>query len=194
MVNGRSAEKLSQKGPRDLTMNAAEFVLLKPDETRLGKTLNIIGDQVLVKLSGQDTAGQFAVMFGVTPPKAGPPLHRHSREDEAFCVLEGEFLFEVDGKQFHAGPGTFAFLPRGTAHTFQNVTDKPGKLLILVQPAGAENFFVEIDAAMRGMSEPEMSLLAPIFQEFGMELLGPPIGARTAGGEHDQASGKRATP
>jgi quercetin dioxygenase-like cupin family protein len=168
-----------------MTMNAAEFVLLKPDETRLGKPLNIIGDQVLIKLDSRDTAGQFAVMFVVTPPKAGPPLHRHSREDEAFCVLEGEFLFEVDGKQFRGGPGTFAFLPRGTAHTFQNVADKPGKLLILVQPAGIENFFADIDVAMRGMTEPDMAVLVPIFQKFGMELLGPPIGARGAAGGLD---------
>jgi quercetin dioxygenase-like cupin family protein len=175
-------------------MNAAEFVLLKPEETRRGNPLNILGDQVLIKLGGQDTAGQFAVMFGVTPPKAGPPLHRHSREDEAFCVLEGEFLFEVDGEQFHAGPGSFAFLPRGTVHTFQNVTDKPGKLLILVQPAGAENFFAEIDAAMRGMSEPDTAVLLPIFHKFGMELMGPPLGARNEVGRHGDAPNKGATP
>jgi quercetin dioxygenase-like cupin family protein len=176
-----------------MAMNASEFVLLKPDESRLGNPLNIIGDQVLIKLGGRDTAGQFAVMFGVTPPNAGPPLHRHTREDEAFCVLEGEFLFEVDGKQFRGGPGTFAFLPRGTAHTFQNVTDKPGKLLILTQPAGIEDFFVEIDGAMRGMTEPEMSVLVPIFQKFGMELLGPPIGARGADRAHDAGPSKGAT-
>jgi quercetin dioxygenase-like cupin family protein len=161
-------------------MNAAEFVLLKPDETRRGNPLNILGDQVLLKLGGRDSARQLTVMLGITPPKAGPPLHRHSREDESFYVLEGEYLFEVDGKQFHAGPGTFAFLPRGTAHTFQNVTDKPAKLLIVTQPAGVENFFVEVDAAMRGMTEPDTSVLLPIFHKYGMELLGPPLAARTA--------------
>jgi quercetin dioxygenase-like cupin family protein len=165
-----------------MTMNAAEMVLLKPGESRLENPLDILGDQVLLKLGGRDTAGQLTVMMGITPPKAGPPLHRHSREDESFYVLEGEYLFEVDGKQFHAGPGTFAFLPRGTAHTFQNVTDKPAKLLIITQPAGVENFFVEVDAAMRGMTEPDMSVLLPIFSKFGMELLGPPIAARAAAG------------
>ncbi len=163
-------------------MNAAEMVLLKPGESGLENPLDILGDQVLLKLGGRDTAGQLTVMMGITPPKAGPPLHRHSREDESFYVLEGEYLFEVDGKQFHAGPGTFAFLPRGTAHTFQNVTDKPAKLLIITQPAGVENFFVEVDAAMRGMTEPDMSVLLPIFSKFGMELLGPPIAARAAAG------------
>lgn len=163
-------------------MNAPELVLLKPGETRLENPLNILGDQVLLKLGGRDTAGQLTVMMGITPPKAGPPLHRHSREDESFYVLEGEYLFEVDGKQFHAGPGTFAFLPRGTAHTFQNVTDTPAKLLIITQPAGVEDFFVEVDAAMRGMTEPDMAVLLPIFHKFGMELVGPPIAARAAAG------------
>jgi quercetin dioxygenase-like cupin family protein len=163
-----------------MTMNATEMVLLKSGETRLESPLDILGDQVLLKLGSRDSAGQLTVMIGITPPKAGPPLHRHSREDESFYVLEGEYLFEVDGKQFHAGPGTFAFLPRGTAHTFQNVTDKPAKLLIVTQPAGIESFFVDIDAAMHGMTEPDMTVLLPIFHKFGMELLGPPLGARGA--------------
>jgi quercetin dioxygenase-like cupin family protein len=165
-----------------MTMNAAEMVLLKPEESRLEKPLDILGDQVLLKLGGRDSAGQLTVMLGITPPKAGPPLHRHSREDESFYVLEGEYLFEVDGKQFHAGPGTFAFLPRGTVHTFQNVTDKPAKLLIVTQPAGIENFFVEIDGALRGQSEPDMAVIVPIFSKYGMELMGPPLAARTSAG------------
>jgi quercetin dioxygenase-like cupin family protein len=163
-------------------MNAAELVLLKPGESRLENPLDILGDLVLIKLGGRDTAGQLTVMMGITPPKAGPPLHRHSREDESFYVLEGEYLFEVDGKQFHAGPGTFAFLPRGTVHAFQNVTDKPAKLLIITQPAGVEDFFVEVAGAMRGMAEPDVSVLLPIFHKFGMEFMGPPIGARAAAG------------
>jgi quercetin dioxygenase-like cupin family protein len=164
-------------------MKTAEMVLLNPGESRLESPLDILGDQVLLKLGGRDSSGQLSIMMGITPPKAGPPLHRHSREDESFYVLEGEYLFEVDGKQFHAGPGTFAFLPRGTAHTFQNVTDKPAKLLIVTQPAGVENFFVEVDVAMRGMTEPDMAVLLPIFQKFGMELLGPQLEGRTEAGQ-----------
>jgi mannose-6-phosphate isomerase-like protein (cupin superfamily) len=74
--------------------------------TRLENPLDILGDQVLLKLGGRESVGQLTVTMGITPPNAGPPLHRHSREDESFYVLEGEYLFEVDGKQFHAGPGT----------------------------------------------------------------------------------------
>ncbi len=153
-----------------------ETLFLKSGETCLEGPLNLLGDEVLVKLGGQ--FAQLTVMLSTTEPKVGPPLHRHSREDEAFFVLEGNFLFEADGKQTHAGPGCFMFLPRGTAHTFQNVGETPGKMLILTQPAGVENFFSEIDRATRGMKEVDRNVLLPIFAKYGMELLGPPIGAR----------------
>jgi quercetin dioxygenase-like cupin family protein len=119
-------------------MNAvAQF--LKKDETCLDGPLNILGDGLIVKLGGE--SGAMTAMLGITPPKAGPPLHRHSREDESFFVLEGDYLFETDGKQNRAGPGDFVFLPRGTAHTFQNVGETEGRMLITAQPAGVERFF-----------------------------------------------------
>jgi quercetin dioxygenase-like cupin family protein len=153
-----------------------EPLFLRTGETCLEGPLNLLGDEVVVKLGG--TSAQMTVMLSTTAPKVGPPLHRHSREDEAFFVLEGTFLFEADGKQTHAGPGCFMFLPCGTAHAFQNVGETPGKMLILAQPAGVENFFSEIDRAMRDMKEVDMNVLLPIFAKYGMEFLGPPIGAR----------------
>jgi quercetin dioxygenase-like cupin family protein len=76
-----------------------QSLLLKPRETRSTGPLNIFGDLVFVKLGGDDTDGNYAIMKTVTPPQGGPPLHRHRREDESFYVLEGEYVFEVDGKE-----------------------------------------------------------------------------------------------
>jgi quercetin dioxygenase-like cupin family protein len=154
----------------------AQPLFLKAGESCLEGPLNLLGDEVVVKLGGE--SAPMTVMLSTTAPKVGPPLHRHSREDEAFFVLEGNFLFEADGKQTHAGPGCFIFLPRGTAHAFQNVGETLGKLLILAQPAGVEKFFSEIDRAARDMKGVDMNVLLPIFAKYGMEFLGPPIGAR----------------
>jgi quercetin dioxygenase-like cupin family protein len=154
----------------------AKPVFLKAEETCLDGPLNILGDGLIVKLGAK--SGPMTVMLSITPPKVGPPLHRHSREDEAFFVIEGEYLFEADGKQTRGGPGSFVFLPRGTAHAFQNVGDTPAKMLIMAQPAGIEDFFGEIDRATRDKTEVDMKLLLPIFAKHGMEFLGPPIGAR----------------
>jgi len=155
-----------------------QSVSLKPGETRGARPLDIFGDRLFIKLGGTDTDGNYAVMEGVTQPQCGPPLHRHGREDESFYVLEGEFVFEVDGKEIPAGPGCSIFAPRGTAHAFQNVGNGPGRVLVIVQPAGLDAFFTEVDNAAHGMREPDLSVVLPLFEKYGLELLGPPMHAR----------------
>ena len=75
------------------------------------------------------------------PPGHEAPSHIHHREDEAFYILEGDFEVECDGQTCHAGPGTFALLPRGLPHRFQNLSGKPGKVLCVPSPGGVEEFF-----------------------------------------------------
>src|SRR5690242_15765455 len=101
--------------------------IVKTDEVRGKAPLEIYGDQVRLKLDGNDTGGAYAIFEGIVKPNWGPPLHRHTREDESFYVLEGDFLFEVDGQRFPVGPGTVVYAPKGTAHTFQNVGTKTGR-------------------------------------------------------------------
>jgi quercetin dioxygenase-like cupin family protein len=163
-----------------MTKSIAEALVVQSGETRLENPLDIFGDHMLLKLTGRDTAGQLTVMLSAILPNAGPPLHKHSREDESFYVLEGEFVFESDGKRFRAGQGCFVSLARGTVHTFQNVSGKLGKLLILAQPAGVEDFFVELDQATQGTKEPDIAALSRIFAKYGLEFMGPPIAARPA--------------
>ena len=159
-------------------MNTIAPMLLTAEETRTAAPLNIFGNQIRVKLAGADTDGNWAIMEDQAQPQAGPPLHRHSREDEWFYVLEGEYLFEVDGVQMRTCAGGSVYAPRGTAHTFQNVGATPGRMLVAVQPAGLDAFFADLDSAMRDMREPDMSVIAPVFAKHGIELLGPPLAAR----------------
>jgi quercetin dioxygenase-like cupin family protein len=159
-------------------MSTKQTVVVRCGETRGAEPLYILGETMLVKLSSADTDGSYAIMENVTPPQGGPPLHRHGREDESFYVIEGEFLFEVDGKQMRASTGCTVFAPKGTVHTFQNIGEKDGRLLVIVQPAGLDLFFEELSGAMRGIAQPEMSKIVPIAHKYGLELLGPPLRAR----------------
>jgi hypothetical protein len=59
------------------------------------------------------------VLEGVAQPSSGPPLHVHHREDEAFYVVEGKFLFEYADIRVEGGPATYVFLPRDIPHCFQ---------------------------------------------------------------------------
>jgi len=159
-------------------MTTKKTVVVRNGETEGAEPLMIFGETMLVKLSGTDTEGSYAILENYTPPQAGPPLHRHSREDESFYIIEGEFLSEVDGTQLRASAGDALFAPRGTVHAFQNVGTEMGRMLVVVQPAGLELFFEEVSTATRGMQQPEMGVLLPIAQKHGLEVLGPPLGHR----------------
>jgi hypothetical protein len=51
-------------------------------------------------------------------------------------------------------------------------------MLVIVQPAGLDAFLIDLDSATRGMREPDLSVVVPIFHKHGLELLAPPLGAR----------------
>src|SRR5258708_29262236 len=48
----------------------------------------------------QDTNGAFCLVEATLAPGNEPPPHEHSREDELFCVLEGEFDVYVGKEAF----------------------------------------------------------------------------------------------
>lgn len=96
-------------------------------------------------------------------------------------MISGTALFESDGEQFPVGPGDFAFLPKGSLHTFLAGTDAPFHCLVITVPAGFEDFAAEAGsaAARRELPEPEPidgAALAEVAARHGIELLGPPLG------------------
>jgi quercetin dioxygenase-like cupin family protein len=146
-------------------------------ECRTPRPLDILGEPTLIKLAGADTGDRFSVIETESLPMRGPPLHRHTREDEWFFVLEGEVTFQVDGVRTQAGPGVSAFLPRGTAHTYQNFSSRHARLLVMVTPAGFDRFFMDLDALTRGQAQPDFAKVERLMNDYGLELVGPPLTA-----------------
>ena len=62
-----------------------------------GPTLDVLGVTHSYKVMASDTDRQFSVWESIVPPGCGAPAHTHTREDEAFYVLSGEVLVEVEG-------------------------------------------------------------------------------------------------
>jgi len=145
-----------------------------------GQPIHVVGDEVTIKISTRDTDGAFAVFEGITQPLQGPPLHRHLTEDEWWYILEGEFKFEVDGREISASAGATVFAPRGSAHTFQNVGAAAGRMLTTVVPGGLDIFFAELETVAPRGSVPDPATMVPVFERHNLELLGPPLGARSA--------------
>ena len=105
------------------------------------------------KLSSELTHGAFALAEQLLPKGSAPPVHRHTREDEAWVVLDGEVTFVLEGEGHPAGPGTCVFGPRGRAHTFV-VRSNTARLLVLMTPGGGEEFFRRTGHAAPAMTLP----------------------------------------
>jgi len=147
--------------------------LVRAGKSTLSEPLNVYGSLMYPKVTGKDTGGRYAVLENTVPALSGPPLHVHHMEDESFFVLEGSFVFKVGDQLLDANQGDFLVAPKHTPHCFQNVGTEPGRLLIMVEPAGLEVFFEEI-AAVAGPPDP--AKLVSVFHKHGLELLGPPLG------------------
>ncbi len=94
---------------------------------------------------GEETGGAFTLFEEATAPGDSALPHLHHEEDQAFYVLQGEHEFVCDGRTFGAEAGSFVYVPRGVVHSFANVGETDGRLLIFSTPAGGtESFFFEV--------------------------------------------------
>jgi quercetin dioxygenase-like cupin family protein len=135
-----------------------------------------IGLELAVRLPQSASDGSLVILETINAPGFGPPLHRHP-ETEIFRVLEGEYLYEVDGKRFHAAPGDLVTVPGGIAHTFTNLSDRPARQIVLMLPAmDALSFFTGLGEIMAA-GRPDHATLAAYGAKWGVEFLGPPIKA-----------------
>ena len=154
-------------------------ITLRPGE---GKSYWLLGDLYTFKATGDDTGGAFAMVEAQVQPQNGPPPHIHRREDETFYVLEGEFSFLHGDAAFSAGPGSFIYIPKGTLHTYKNVSGAIGRLVFLLTPAGFEKFFEEVGGPAKDKTTPPpfdpatVEKLLKLAPKYHLEVRLPPSG------------------
>ena len=126
-----------------------------------------------VLLRSEEPDGEVSLTEIVVPPHtAGPPLHTHDF-DEAFYMLEGELIFQVDEVLVTKGAGELAFAPRNVAHALANHGDAPARYLLVCTPAGFERHWARMAAEAAGVEPPQWAL-DPIPE---VTVVGPPIAA-----------------
>jgi quercetin dioxygenase-like cupin family protein len=114
-----------------------------------GPSIWAVGDTYTFKSTGKETDGTLTVFEASIPPGAGPPPHIHHDAEEAYYVLEGELEVLGGEHTFTARAGSYVYIPRGTLHRFQNVGNRASRLLVLLTPAGFENFLFEVGQPAR---------------------------------------------
>ena len=102
------------------------------------------GSSAELKLEGEQSGGDWAVVEWRVRAGDQPPLHTHTREDETLYVLDGAITAYVGDQTIEVEAGSYAALPNNLRHGF-TVRGDEVRLLVTLEPAGAEYFFVPRD-------------------------------------------------
>lgn len=132
------------------------------------------------KIPSAASSGAFSLAEQLLPKGSAPPLHRHTREDEAWIVLDGEVTFFLDEAEHHAGPGTYVFGPRDRTHSFR-VDSETARLATLLIPGTGEAFFHATGRTAEALTlpppaAPDFPAIIAAMAEHGIEMVGPPPG------------------
>ena len=129
----------------------------------------------------QDTNEAYSLLEATLAPGSEPPPHVHSREDELFYVLEGEFDVYVGEQAYKAKTGECVFLPQFKPHAFV-IRSSRLRVLILYTPGGLEEAFHRMSSPAKNLEPPTEALTysmsdlehtAQRFAEFGVQILAP---------------------
>ena len=138
-------------------------IVLGADE---GKTISVFGAPYTYKATKEETRGAYALIEH-TVVGDGPPPHIHATEEEAFYVLEGELNVVIGERTVTATAGAFVLVPRGTVHTFSNAGTASAKVLVIISPAGFEQFFEEI------AGPPDLDKIRALAPKYNLKIVGP---------------------
>src|ERR1700760_3999647 len=86
-------------------------ILVEPEISRNGETMDATQHRAWTKISGKDTGEKWSMFEAVVPSRHGVPLHLHNSQDEWFWVLSGQFDVEVGGKLYHLKSGASLLAP-----------------------------------------------------------------------------------
>jgi mannose-6-phosphate isomerase-like protein (cupin superfamily) len=103
--------------------------------------LGVISMRILV--GSERTGGSFASaeFRGGAGPWTVPHLHKTS--DEAFYILEGDFVFTCGERRMAAPTGAFVWIPPGSPHMIE-AGPGGGALVTTWTPGGLEEMFLEL--------------------------------------------------
>ena len=84
-------------------------------------------NEVAFKVAAQRDSNGLFIIEQISQRKGGPPRHLHHAQGEWFYIMEGEYVFEVAEQRMRMRPGDSLIGPRGVAHVWAYVGEKPGR-------------------------------------------------------------------
>ena len=132
-----------------------------------------------------ETGGSFAMSAVTQPPGIATPLHRHTKEAEAWFVIEGRVDYRAGDDLHELSDGAFIYLPLGLPHAFRIRGSKPARILAFTTPGGLMGLYDEVGVPAAGMHIPaegegrsieeEIARWNEIGPRYGLQVVGPPL-------------------
>ena len=147
-----------------MTKSGERALLRGPDE---GEHLPVAGVDHFFRLTAAHSGGRFAVEeFTLPPGVIGARPHVHHGHDEYFYVLAGELTVHDGNGEVSVGPGHVLAAVRGVPHGYRNAGPVPVRGLCMYTPAGYEDYFRQVHAAVGAGAEVTDELLAEFRSRF----------------------------
>lgn len=142
---------------------------------------NTPSERFVWKATAETTGGAFDCFESFMQPGApGVPEHVHDEADEIFYVLEGEIRYKLGDSILNASAGAFAYVPKGTPHTWLNVGAGVARMLTQFMPGGMRGLF-EATSPLLQADPPDIPALIAEAGRWDTRIVGPPIVAELAG-------------
>ena len=150
---------------------SVEAIIIQAGE---GKALSLRGTEVAYKAEGDRPGGGPTFLEFTAAPGFSTGDHVHSRIEEIFYVVEGQFQIRAGDRMLRAGPGDFVLVPPGVPHGFGNPDGGPAKMVLLISPAGVhERYFEELAELLAKPGPPDIRAIAELRKRYDTEQVSP---------------------
>jgi quercetin dioxygenase-like cupin family protein len=116
-------------------------LIVRPDQ---GRKYHMGRMRAVFFADGAETNARYSISeWWLEPRTRGPGIHSHP-EDHIFYVLTGTVSLLIDGERTEAPRGSYALIPGGTPHDFENHGTNECGFISINAPAGFEQMMPRI--------------------------------------------------
>jgi len=127
------------------------------DETDLFWAMGSLFERLV---AAEQTGGSLGAMIVTQPPGTATPTHVHTREAEAWFVLDGTVIYRAGTELTTLGSGDFIYLPKDVPHAFRVDGPGPVRYLALSFPGALLDLYTEIGVPASERRLPDGGLAA----------------------------------
>ena len=139
-----------------------------------GQTLDLRGTSVAFKARGQRPGDGPTFIEFTAAPGFSTGDHVHTKIEELFYVVQGEFQIRAGDWFGLLGPGSFVQAPPSVAHGFANPGASPATLALIISPSAVhEAYFEELAEILARPGPPDAGVIADLRRRYDTVQVSP---------------------